>query len=101
VAALSAMNSMLYIATRMMFSLSRAGDAPAVFGRVAHNGVPLNALSLCTSGIAVAAIVYTVRPETAFPVMIALSMFGAMFTWTMVFFTHFFFRRQIRQSGVK
>lgn len=101
VAALSAMNSMLYISTRMMFSLSRTGDAPAVFGRVASNGVPLNALSLCTSGIAVAAVVYTVRPETAFPVMIALSMFGALFTWTMIFLTHFFFRRAIRQSGVK
>lgn len=100
VAALSAMNSMLYISTRMMFSLSRAGDAPAIFGRVAKNGVPLNALSLSTGGIAVAAVVYTVRPETAFPVMIALSMFGAMFTWSMVFLTHFYFRRQVRRQNI-
>lgn len=100
VAALSAMNSMLYISTRMMFSLSRAGDAPVVFGKVAKNGVPLNALSLSTGGIAVAAIVYTVRPDTAFPVMIALSMFGAMFTWSMVFLTHFYFRRQVRLQNI-
>ena len=32
VAALSAMNSQLYITTRMMFSLSRAGQAPAALG---------------------------------------------------------------------
>ena len=32
VAALSAMNSMLYISTRMLFSLSRAGDAPQILG---------------------------------------------------------------------
>lgn len=100
VAALSAMNSMLYISTRMMFSLSRAGDAPVVFGRVAKNGVPLNALSLSTVGIAVAAVVYTLKPETAFPVMIALSMFGAMFTWSMVFLTHFYFRRQVRRQNI-
>jgi L-asparagine transporter-like permease len=34
IAALSAMNSQLYITTRMMFSLSRAGQAPAAFGRI-------------------------------------------------------------------
>ncbi len=33
VAALSAMNSQLYITTRMMVSLSRAGHAPSLFGR--------------------------------------------------------------------
>ena len=32
IAALSAMNSQLYITTRMMFSLSRAGQAPRRFG---------------------------------------------------------------------
>ena len=32
IAALSAMNSQLYISTRMMFSLSRAGQAPRAWG---------------------------------------------------------------------
>lgn len=100
IAALSAMNSMLYISTRMMFSLSRAGDAPSVFGKVRSNGVPINALSLSASGIAVAAIVYTINPETAFPVMIALSMFGALFTWGMIFLTHLFFRSQTKREGL-
>ncbi len=44
VAALSAMNSMLYITTRMMFSLSRGGDAPARLGALSGHGVPINAL---------------------------------------------------------
>lgn len=85
VAALSAMNSMLYIATRMMFSLSRANEAPQIFGKVKSNGVPLNALALSSAGIAVAALVYILNPETAFPVMIALSMFGALFSWGQYF----------------
>lgn len=100
VAALSAMNSMLYISTRMMFSLSRAGDAPKSFGAVRKNGVPINALALSASGIAVAAIVYTLYPDDAFPIMIALSMFGALFTWAMIFLTHFFFRRKMRQENI-
>ncbi|EXG69038.1 amino acid permease family protein [Acinetobacter baumannii 24812_10] len=61
VAALSAMNSMLYISTRMLFSLSRAGDAPKVFGRISSNGVPVNALLLSAVGIGIASIVYTIN----------------------------------------
>ncbi|MBJ9937733.1 amino acid permease [Acinetobacter pittii] len=99
VAALSAMNSMLYISTRMLFSLSRAGDAPKLFGRISHNGVPINALLLSAVGIGIASIVYTINPSSAFPIMIALSMFGALFTWGSIFITHMFFRRKMAQQG--
>jgi AAT family amino acid transporter len=99
VAALSAMNSMLYITTRMMFSLSRGGDAPARFGRLSRNGVPVNALLLSASGMALAAVVYVLFPERAFTLMVSLSMFGAMFTWMMIFVTHYFFRRHHDRAG--
>ncbi|WPP56495.1 amino acid permease [Acinetobacter pittii] len=99
VAALSAMNSMLYISTRMLFSLSRAGDAPKLFGRISHNGVPINALLLSAVGIGVASIIYTINPNSAFPIMIALSMFGALFTWGSIFATHMFFRRNMVRKG--
>lgn len=99
VAALSAMNSMLYISTRMLFSLSRAGDAPQLFGKIRPNGVPINALFLSATGIAVASVVYTLDPASAFPIMIALSMFGALFTWGSIFVTHIFFRRNMAKNG--
>ncbi len=90
VAALSAMNSMLYISTRMLFSLSRLGDAPKLFGKISSQGVPFNALMLSAMGIGVADVVYTLNPASAFPIMIALSMFGALFTWGSIFVTHLF-----------
>ena len=43
-AALSSMNCNLYVATRMIFSLSRGGYAPEVLGRVSKKGTPLAAL---------------------------------------------------------
>ncbi|MDE9408354.1 amino acid permease [Acinetobacter nosocomialis] len=101
VAALSAMNSMLYISTRMLFSLSRAGDAPKVFGRISSNGVPVNALLLSAVGIGIASIVYTINPACAFPIMIALSMFGALFTWGSIFVTHMFFRKHMTQQNIE
>ena len=92
VAALSAMNSQIYITTRMMFSLSRAGYAPARFGRLSANGVPTAALSLSTSGIALATILIAFWPSMAFGLMMSLAIFGAMFAWLMIFITHLFFR---------
>ncbi|KVD76573.1 amino acid permease [Burkholderia ubonensis] len=96
VAALSAMNSQLYVTTRMMFSLSRARLAPAVFGRLGANGVPRAALWVSTSGVAVAAVLVALSPDTAFTVMMAIAMFGALFTWLMIFVTHLRFRRHYR-----
>nr|WP_233613490.1 amino acid permease [Leucobacter edaphi] len=101
IAALSAMNSQLYISTRMMYSLSRAGEAPRAFGKVRKNGAPLNALLLSTAGIAVATIIYVLYPDEAFTMMFAVSMFGAMFTWFMIFLTHILFRKKLAAKGEK
>ena len=93
VAALSAMNGQLYITTRMMFSLARAGYAPRRWGELNARGIPLGALLASTIGIAVAAVLNAVSPGTAFTLMMSVSMFGAIFAWLMIFITHFFFRR--------
>jgi len=100
IAALSAMNSQLYITTRMMFSLSRAGYAPRRFGRLNHRGVPVQALLLSSLGIALATVVSVLAPKSAFILMISISSFGAMFTWMMIFVTHYAFRRARVRSGV-
>jgi L-asparagine transporter-like permease len=93
IAALSAMNSQLYITTRMMFSLSRAGQAPRGLGTLNARGIPFNALLLSTSGIALATVLSVVAPASAFLMMVGIAVFGAMFTWMMIFVTHYFFRR--------
>ncbi|KYD14468.1 amino acid permease [Saccharococcus caldoxylosilyticus] len=98
-AALSSMNSQLYASTRMIFSLSRGKYAPAFFGKVSKKGVPTNALTVSTLGIVVAAVVSALVPGTSYAVMMGISMFGAIFTWLMVFVSHLFFRRKWKQMG--
>lgn len=99
IAALSAMNSQLFTTTRMMFTLARARQAPAIFGKLSSNAIPLPALLLSTLGVALATVIYLFYPENAFTLMVSISMFGAMFTWAMIFLTHLFFRR--RHAGEK
>ena len=94
IAALSAMNSQLYITTRMLFSLSRSGFAPARLGTLTRHGVPLAALFVSTIGIALAALLNVLYHDRAFLLMLAISMFGPMFTWLMIFVTHLNFRRR-------
>ncbi|MES1043666.1 amino acid permease [Heyndrickxia oleronia] len=99
IAALSAMNSQLYISTRMMFSLSRAGYAPKSFGKLNKKKVPALALATSAIGIALATIYSIVSPDTALVAMISISSFGAMFAWFMIFITHLFFRKKWNQIG--
>lgn len=93
IAALSAMNSQIYVATRMLFSLSRAGLAPAAFGRLSRAGVPLASLGASSVGAGFAAILYTLAPEETFPVLISAATFAGMVTWLTIFVTHIAFRR--------
>lgn len=92
IAALSAMNSQLYTATRMLFSLARAGHAPVGLGRVSGQGVPLHALVVSALGIAPATAAYALWPDGAFGAMIGISSCGVMFAWMMIFVTHIAFR---------
>jgi L-asparagine transporter-like permease len=98
VAALSAMNSQLYVTTRMMFSLARAGYAARALGELNARGVPLRPLLLSSAGIAVAAALNVLAPKSAFIVMVSISAFGSMFAWLMIFITHLAFRRAQARS---
>jgi len=98
-AALSAMNAQLYVATRMIFSLSRGGQAPAFLGTIARNGVPSRALLFSTSGVAFAAVCSVFVPGDSFLLVMSIAMFGALFAWFMIFVTHYRFRRVAQRDG--
>ncbi|WP_420137113.1 amino acid permease [Sphingomonas sp.] len=101
IAALSAMNSQLYGASRTVFGLAMAGQAPGFLKGVSRNGVPLPALTLAASGMAVAIGINAAMPEHALEIMIALASFGAIFTWLMIFLSHIAFRRSKRTADAE
>ncbi len=98
-AALSGMNCALYLATRMVFSLARAGYAPASLGRVSASGTPIRALMVSAAGLGVATAVAIAFPDSAYVYMLGISLFGALFVWLMIFVTHLGFRKHRRQYG--
>lgn len=92
-AALSSMNCNLYMATRMIFSLSRGGYAPPVLGHVSRKGTPFPALLSSAAGLAIALLLSVLLPRSAYVYMFGISLFGALFAWVLIFMTHLQFRR--------
>jgi amino acid transporter, AAT family len=98
-AALSGMNCCLYLATRMVFSLARAGYAPVALGRVTKRGAPVPALMASAIGLAIATVVAILFPNSAYVYMFGIALFGGLFVWLMIFVTHLFFRRKWEATG--
>ncbi len=95
-AALSSVNCNLYLTARMIFSLSRGGYAPSLFGRLSRQGTPVAAL-LVSSGGMVAALLLQLKfgeSSSVYLAMLGAALFGGVFVWMMIFVTHLVFRRR-------
>ena len=100
-AALSSMNTNLYLISRMLFSLSRSGFAPAVFGKVTAAGAPRNALLASTGGLAAAVLMARFFPKNAYLMMVGVALFGGIFAWMIILLTHFAFRKKVGAEIVR
>jgi AAT family amino acid transporter len=94
-AALSSVNTNLYLSTRMLFSLGRGGYAPAWMGKVSSNGVPHRALVASTAGIIAAILLAIFAPKNAFLMLYGTAVAGMLFVWLVILTTHLKFRRAI------
>jgi amino acid transporter, AAT family len=98
-AALSSANANLYLISRTLFSLSRAGFVPPALGAVSARGAPVNALLVSSLGLAAAVLVRALWPGSAYLALFGVALFGALLVWFMIFVTHIAFRRSARPIG--
>jgi amino acid transporter, AAT family len=87
-AALSSSNANLYLITRTLFSLARAGFVPRRVGEVTAKGTPQNALVISGVGLAAAAVANALWSDSAYVWLFGVALFGALFVWLMIFVTH-------------
>ncbi|MEU6650936.1 amino acid permease [Streptomyces sp. NPDC046900] len=99
-AALSSMNTNLYLTTRMAHSLSHDGYAPAVLGRTTKTGSPRNALVISALGLALAAYLSVASPGKAYFALFGISIFGGIAVWILILATLVAFRRIREQRGM-
>src|SRR6516162_8253861 len=94
-AALSSVNTNLYLSTRMLFSLGRGGYTPRSIGKVSHNGVPHRALLASTAGIIAAILLAIFAPANAFLMLYGVAVAGMLFVWLVILNTHLRFRKAL------
>ncbi|MFF2858651.1 amino acid permease [Streptomyces rubiginosohelvolus] len=93
-AVLSCLNSGLYTASRMAFSLGERGDAPKSFAKVNRRGVPQAAI-LASVVFGFVAVFFNYQwPDTVFQFLLNSSGAVALFVWLVICFT------QLRMRGI-
>lgn len=92
-AALSSMNTNVYLCSRMLFSLARGGYAPAILGRLSRNGTPLAAILLSGACILLAAGLSRLTP-LAYNYLFGIALFDAIIVWIIILASHLSFRRR-------
>jgi GABA permease len=83
-AVLSALNSGLYASSRMLFALTRRGDAPAGLAKLARNGVPARAILLGTVFGYGSVVMSYVSPDTIFAFLVNSYGTVAIFVYVLI-----------------
>ncbi|MEU1704132.1 amino acid permease [Streptomyces sp. NPDC005706] len=96
---LSCLNSGLYTASRMAFSLGQRGDAPKAFARTTSRGVPRAAI-LASVLFGFAAVFFNYKfPDTVFLFLLNSSGAVALFVWLAICFSQLRMRRIIQREA--
>ncbi|KRK65241.1 lysine-specific permease [Companilactobacillus tucceti DSM 20183] len=95
---ISAANSGLYAASRMLWSMSKQGMAPRAFERTNNHGVPVFSL-LLTALVGGAALLTSFYGDSFYELLVAASGLTGFIAWLGIAFSHYRFRRAYLNKG--
>ena len=99
-AAVSAINSEIFGAGRMMYGLAQQGHAPKVFGKLSRHGVPwMTVLVMGAALLGGVALNYLI-PEKVFLVIASIATFATVLVWLMILVTQVAMRRSMSSEQV-
>lgn len=95
----SCLNSALYTASRMLYSLSRRGDAPAVMGKINRSKTPYVAVLLSTGAAFLTVVVNYYAPAKVFKFLIDSSGAIALLVYLVIAVSQLRMRKILRAEG--
>jgi AAT family amino acid transporter/GABA permease len=98
-AVLSCLNSALYTTSRMLFALTRHGDAPRGLTRLGRTGVPSRAILAGTVVGFVSVVFQYFSPDTVFPFIVNSYGAVALFVYLMIAVSQVVLRRRADREG--
>ena len=98
-AVLSALNSGLYVSSRMLLALTRHGDAPRMFAKVNAEGTPLRAI-LAGTGVGFLAVMMSyISPDAVFPFLVKSNGTVALFVYLLIALSELQLRRKLERES--
>lgn len=94
-AALSAFNSCLYAASRMLFSLAKQGAAPKRLTGVNQAYIPHKALLFTSVCILISVVINYLFPEKAIMYLLTITTCAILSCWFLILLTQVYFRKRV------
>lgn len=91
--AASACNSGIFSTSRMIYSLSKEGNAPKSMKKLTSNRIPVNAAMFSASVILIAVVLNYIMPEGVFVLITSISTFCYIFIWAIIVICHMKYRK--------
>lgn len=83
-AAVSAINSDIFGAGRMMYGLAQQGQAPKGFAKISRHGVPWMTVLVMGATLLVGVVLNYLIPENIFLVIASIATFATVWVWLMI-----------------
>lgn len=99
-AAVSAINSDIFGAGRMMYGLAQQGQAPKGFAQLSKQGVPWMTVVVMGAALLGGVVLNYLIPENVFLVIASIATFATVWVWLMILFTQVAMRRSMTQEQV-
>ena len=99
-AAVSAINSDIFGAGRMMYGLAQQGQAPKGFARLSRQGVPWMTVVVMGAALLGGVLLNYLIPENVFLLIASIATFATVWVWLMILFTQVAMRRSMTKEQV-
>ncbi|WP_426179769.1 amino acid permease [Pseudomonas sp. TWRC1-2] len=99
-AAVSAINSDIFGAGRMMYGLAQQGQAPKGFAQLSKQGVPWMTVVVMGAALLGGVVLNYLIPENVFLVIASIATFATVWVWLMILFTQVAMRRSMTREQV-
>ncbi|MFC9463122.1 proline-specific permease ProY, partial [Streptomyces sp. NPDC056983] len=100
IAALSAINSNIFAAGRIMYGMAERNQAPSVMRRLSRNGVPWMTVVIMIGALLFGVLLNYLMPERVFLVIASIATFATVWVWLMILLSQVSARRRMSAREV-
>ncbi|EZI49045.1 amino acid permease [Acinetobacter baumannii] len=100
-AAISAINSDVFGAGRMLYGMANRGQAPRIFQKLSRNGVPWMTVVVMAGGLLIGVGVKYLISEKVFVIIASIATFATVWVWLMILLSQVAMRRKLSTAEIK